>query len=188
MEIADSPPRGNVRRWLPWVGGASVGAVCYGIWLISSSHSGVGASLPEKKTAPIQSHQVADQTEVIGVVVNGRAKAYTLASLYHANRHVYNDLVGGTPVTVTFCTVTKCVRVYMSPGRESYLGMATDLNESIRRKRMSVSFDGKSYDQETGLSVEGGERRIPLDGLEHVRTTMSEWLKAHPDSEIYHSP
>src|SRR5215831_3567798 len=52
---------------------------------------------------------------VIGVEVGGRARAYRLAALEDHRRHLVNDLVGGVPVSVAYCNMSHCVRVYTDP-------------------------------------------------------------------------
>ena len=57
-----------------------------------------------------------EDAAVIGVVVDGKARAYALRSLRHLQQHVVNDLVGGVPITVAHCDVTGCTHVYASRG------------------------------------------------------------------------
>jgi hypothetical protein len=60
---------------------------------------------------------------VIGVALNGEAKAYPIQVIgYH---HQVRDTVGGLPVMVTYCTVCRTGRVF-SPvinGSRSYSGL-----------------------------------------------------------------
>src|SRR5262249_34018813 len=63
-----------------------------------------GVRLPPTRTP--EESGLADREEVFGVVAGGRARAYRLAALSLPSRHVVNDVVGGTPVTVAFCDRT----------------------------------------------------------------------------------
>src|SRR5438105_7303951 len=54
-------------------------------------------------------------TEVIGVVVGGKARAYVLAALRGPMHHVVNDVLGADPVTVTYSDRADCVRVFTGP-------------------------------------------------------------------------
>ena len=51
-----------------------------------------------------------DDELVIGLVVNGDARAYPLAILY--NREMVNDVVGGVPVLVTWCPLCYTAMVH----------------------------------------------------------------------------
>src|SRR5262245_51141347 len=67
-------------------------------------------SLPPTRDAA--SARLDDHAEVIGVSAGGRFRAYELASLAPADRHALNDVVGGVAVTVTYCNMSNCVRVF----------------------------------------------------------------------------
>src|SRR5262249_58636248 len=53
--------------------------------------------------------QLPDDAPVAGVVAGGQARAYLLTAMTGLTAHVVNDLVGGTPVTVTYCDRTDCL-------------------------------------------------------------------------------
>ncbi|MHB1556330.1 MAG: DUF3179 domain-containing (seleno)protein [Isosphaeraceae bacterium] len=50
---------------------------------------------------------------VVGVVVDGKARAYRLASLEGRTRHLVNDVIGGVPVSVAYCNWNGCARAYV---------------------------------------------------------------------------
>ncbi len=61
---------------------------------------------------PRRASKIADGDEVIGVVVNGKPRAYWMKALKYPPWHIVNDVVAEVPVTVTFCDRTNCLRVY----------------------------------------------------------------------------
>ena len=61
--------------------------------------------------------QVPDDTLVIGIESGGRSRAYMLSAFTRPDEHVCNDLIDGVPVTVTYCDLDDCVRLFTAPGR-----------------------------------------------------------------------
>lgn len=53
-----------------------------------------------------------DESSIIGIVVQGEARAYAVDAMSAVNAHVINDVIQQTPVTVTYCAGTKAVRVF----------------------------------------------------------------------------
>ncbi len=120
-----------------------------------------------------------DQDElVIGVVINGEAKAYPFGIL---NWHeIVNDTVGGNNVSVTYCPLCDTGIVF-DRGDTTY-GVSGKLYQSCL-----VMFDREDdtlYSQPWGLGIVGLEKNKSLDRLPGMKTTLGAWLKEHPDSEI----
>jgi hypothetical protein len=123
-----------------------------------------------------------DAEEVVGVVVNGAARAYRLGTLRDPRRHVVNDLVGGAPVSVAYCDRTGCIRTYTGPGAEPLrVGIA-----GLRDGGLVVKLDGVYYDQQSGRVVEGppGAAPLPLDRVPWTRTTWGRWRREHPATDV----
>ena len=56
---------------------------------------------------------VTDQP-VIGVTAGGRHRAYLVRALsLGAKSHIVNDVVGGVPVSVTYCDIYTCTRLFI---------------------------------------------------------------------------
>jgi hypothetical protein len=120
--------------------------------------------------------------EVIGVVVEGHARAYPTPMIgYH---HVVNDTIEGTPVLVTYCVLCSA-------------GAAFDpLRDGTRRLfGMEGSWRGTAtmYDRETesiwlqlsGTCVSGAEQGAQLEPLPGVlHTTWERWRTLHPDTTV----
>jgi Protein of unknown function (DUF3179) len=102
---------------------------------------------------PATASKIADDDEVIGVVVSGKPRAYWLKALKYPPWHIVNDVVAGVPVSVTHCDRTNCTRVYTSADSSTPL----DLNlGGLYGKEMVVEVGGALYLQETGEPFEAG--------------------------------
>src|SRR5206468_83632 len=63
-----------------------------------------------KNVVTVADNKVGLNKLVIGVTLNGEAKAYPIEIIgYH---HQVQDTIGGTPVIVTYCTVCRTGRVF----------------------------------------------------------------------------
>ena len=129
-----------------------------------------------------------DEMLVIGVVENGKAKAWSLESLLRPENHVYNDqLFGPNGLSITFCDIADCVKVFSrDDGKPTRLGQGGP--HSSRPGKMLVVADGKQYWQDTGEPLYNGAPPFPLKEVPHERTTWGEWKAKHPDSALYHEP
>jgi len=121
---------------------------------------------------------------VIGVVVDGKARAYALRSLRQLGQHVINDVVGRVPVTVAYCDVTDCTQVYASRERSEPLDVA---QAGFRDGEMILKIEGAFYQHSSGEQVEPGpgSRVLPYEGYPWIRTTWKEWKQQHPETDIY---
>ena len=137
------------------------------------------------RTPPVVAAEAAgldDAEEVVGVVVNGAARAYRLGALRDPRRHVVNDLVGGAPVSVAYCDRTDCIRTYTGPGAEPLrVGIA-----GLRDGGLVVKLDGVYYDHRSGRVVEGppGAAPLVLDRVPWTRTTWGRWRREHPATDV----
>ena len=123
-----------------------------------------------------------DAEEVVGVVVNGAARAYRLGALSDPRHHVVNDLVGGAPVSVAYCDQTDCIRTYTGPGAEPLRVRIAGMTDG----GLVVKLDGVYYDHRSGRVVEGppGAAPLPLDRVPWTRTTWGRWRREHPATDV----
>jgi hypothetical protein len=114
--------------------------------------------------------------EVIGISLEGIDRAYSVRAMsFVPDNHVVNDLIDGVPVTVTYCDLTQCVRVFSAAeprGRALDVGIA-----GLRRGKLVLRIEGREYIQD--------DRQIALKELSFKRTTWKEWKAAHPHSGVY---
>ena len=140
------------------------------------------------RTPPTLSADRADlkpEDEVIGVEVDGRARAYRLKAMLGRSDHVVNDVLGGKPVSVTYCDLSGCVRGFGGPGEAPL----TIDQAGIYKNKMTLKVDGVVYVQDDGEVVEHDEGRsvvpFPFDEVPLTRTTWGAWKAGHPGTDVY---
>ena len=126
---------------------------------------------------------LADDEPVIGVVSNGKPRAYRVAAFIGVTRHVVNDVVAGRPVTVTYCDKNDCARAFTGdkagePLEVALGGLAGDM--------LLRGPDGNFFWQPTGrlADPERGDVQA-FDLMPITRTTWQEWREAHPTTDVY---
>src|SRR5688500_4441346 len=111
------------RGWVSWVGYAAVAVSVVGVAWATSQLVGEGVD-PPRVESEVVTYTRREDAEVIGVSVNGRHRADILDAFRPVEQHVYNDLLDDTPVTVTYCDLAECIRVYTDPERKERLDVA----------------------------------------------------------------
>jgi hypothetical protein len=130
------------------------------------------------------SQELRDDAPIVGVTIAGRHRAYLLQALLPPDNHVYNDMLGDTPVTVTFCDIDNCVAVFTREGETKPLDIAVGGADPSRPKKMLLRVGSDRFWQDTGLPLDGNTA-MPYSRITCERTTWGEWRAAHLDSDIY---
>jgi hypothetical protein len=132
-----------------------------------------------------------DDADVIGVGSGGRHRAYVLEAFFAPERHVINDLLGGKPITVTYCNMTDCLAVFTDPNADGPLEIAAGgwqghfLHGRVLGS-MLLRVGSSWYRQDTGQPVASqGHDTFPYTKTEFVKTTWKEWCDEHPDTDVY---
>lgn len=151
---------------------------------------------------------LAPDEKVIGVVVGGKARAYRIKAMEGRSQHLVNDLIAGVPVSVAYCNLTECVRVYTGPAGSGPLDLAV---AGLLDNEMIMNVGGAPYFQGSGKLVgpdvlgssrnpvavsfarnakaaagsERGSREIPYATLTPVLTTWKSWVEQHPESDVF---
>lgn len=137
---------------------------------------------PGNKTfAETNSNTIKEDKLVIGVEINGEAKAYPIQLIgYH---HQVRDTIGNTPVMVTYCTVCRTGRVF-SP-------VVNGKNETFRLVGMdhfnAMFEDGTTkswWRQVSGEAVAGPLKGSALKEIPSNQSTLAVWLRQYPGSRI----
>jgi Protein of unknown function (DUF3179) len=138
-----------------------------------------GVSNPEFLSA--EECGLQDPARIIGVVINGSARAYPLIRLSAMVDHVVNDNVVDSegknlPFTVTYCDMSDCIRVLQSSSdtTANSLEVAT---LGLLDKGLALKWKGKDFKQ---MDEVDGLKDVPYE-----RTTWGEWKSKHPDSLVY---
>jgi len=130
-----------------------------------------GIQLPEFVNA--DAAELKAEEPVIGVVANGISRAYSIKAMSGMSSHVVNDVVGTTPVSITYCDRTACARAFTddTPGQPISLAVG-----GFSDDEMLVRFRKQMYKQSSP--------DIPLTEHECQITTWQEWLEQHPDTKV----
>lgn len=137
--------------------------------------------LDKKIFQPPSSSAVNGQNLVLGVNINGEAKAYPIQYIgYH---HRILDTVGGTPVWVTYCTVCRSGRAY-SP----YINGVYTKFRLVGMDHFNALFEDEGtkswWLQENGKAIAGKLKGASLDEIPSQQMTLSSWIQLHPNTTI----
>jgi hypothetical protein len=130
---------------------------------------------------PVGQNSVEPNRLVVGVEINGDARAYPLRFIgYH---HQVRDTIGGRPVMVSYCTVCRTGRVFSPvvdgrPEKFRLVGM-DHFNAMFEDNRT-----GSWWRQATGQAVAGRMKGKVLEEIPSQQVTLAEWLSLHPGSLI----
>jgi hypothetical protein len=130
---------------------------------------------------PAGENQVPLDGLVVGIEVNGEARAYPLRLIgYH---HQVRDTVGGTEVLVTYCTVCRAGRVFspMLDGKaERFRLVGMDRWNALLEDESTGSW----WRQATGAAVAGRRKGMKLAVIRSDQVALREWLAIHPASLV----
>ena len=120
--------------------------------------------------------------KVIGVVFQGRARAYPIKIL---NWHeVVDDSIAGTPLAVTFCPLVQGAAVYRreAAGKTVVLGVSGKLYQSNL-----VLYDAGTqslWSQLEGQALAGPMAGQKLAAIPNTVMTWEAWRKKHPTTDV----
>lgn len=128
-----------------------------------------------------------DDEPVIGVEVAGVPRAYVVGAMSSRTTHVVNDLIANVPVTVAYCDLTRCTRVYTDPGGSRPLDFRVGGLYSMEGTEMVLNLRGDYYFHRSGRSVRAGAGPgdIPYSRIEPLMTTWGEWVRRHPTTDVF---
>ncbi len=131
--------------------------------------------------APSASNLVQADRLVVGIEINGDARAYPLQFIgYH---HQVRDTVGGQPILVSYCTVCRTGRVFrpMVNGRaETFRLVGMDHFNAMFEDRTTGSW----WRQANGEAITGPLKGTSLTELPSRQVTLRQWLALYPASLI----
>lgn len=125
---------------------------------------------------------VADSDTVIGLEINGQARAYPLSILvWH---EIVNDEVGGTPVAVTYCPLCYTMQVFerVIDGQTVEFGTTGKLYNSnlLMYDRLTDSY----WSQAIGTAVVGQLSGHVLDTVSFDIISWGDWKGLYPDTMV----
>ena len=137
--------------------------------------------LKEKKFVPAVLTTTNAYQPVMGIVVNGQAKAYPVELVaYH---HQIRDTVAGQPVLVTFCTMCRQGCVFSPFAEGKYLTFK--LKGMYHNNAMFEDTETKSWwMQATGKAIAGPLEGTLLPAMPYEQMPMRNWVLLHPNTLV----
>ena len=118
---------------------------------------------------------------VIGVVINGEAKAYPIQLIgYH---HQVTDTIGNIPVMITYCTVCRTGRAFspiVNGKLSSFRLIGMDHFNAVFEDELTKSW----WRQATGVAITGPLKGNKLKEFPSAQLTLDSWLRQYPSSLI----
>ena len=125
-------------------------------------------------TVPADAARLRADEEIIGIVVDGKARAYRLKALLDPKQHIINDLIDDLPLTVAHCDVSDCTRVYAGRRGEQPLDVA---QAGLWNSDMIVKIHGVYYQHRTGEPSDSdtGSPPLPCRAYPFLRMSWKQW-------------
>ena len=152
-------------------------------WLFNKFWIGKYKFLPitQKTFVSASDNQVPTDLPIIGVEMNGEAKAYPANLLFY--HHQLSDEVGGHPIVATYCGMCRSGRVYdanWAEGTPEFALVGAVSFNAILRDNITNSW----WRQETGEAVKGAKKGQQLEDIYCEQMSLSNWIEKHPDTQI----
>jgi Protein of unknown function (DUF3179) len=168
------------RKWVPAIPLLLLAAVIY----MANFKMAADAMFKQPKQlllATADKNKVDSNRLVIGVSINGEAKAYPIQFLgYH---HHVQDTVGGKSIMVTYCTVCRTGRVFepiVNGKKETFRLVGMDHFNAMLEDATTKSW----WRQATGEAISGKLKGQQLPEVFSTQTTLAKWLLLNPGSKI----
>jgi len=118
---------------------------------------------------------------VIGVVINGEAKAYPIQLIgYH---HQVIDTVGNEPVIITYCTVCRTGRVY-----SSRVNGQNEVFRLVGMDHFNAVFEDQTtktwWQQASGIAIAGPLKGKMLKEIPSYQSSIESWIHRYPNSMV----
>ncbi len=172
----DNPSTGNQGRSIEWSIPASE------VFDGGVGQDGIPSINQPNFSSVGQINFLSDDDLVVGVIINGVAKAYPHEILdWH---EIVNDEIGGMSVAITYCPLT---------------GTAVGWDRTVNGQNVSFGVSGKlfntnlipfdrttnSYWSQLGLNCVNGEWiNTEINFVPMIETSWATWKSAYPDSEV----
>ena len=135
---------------------------------------------PERLT-PAQADFMTDDELVLGFVIGGEAGAYPVRFL--ARHELANDVVGGVPVALGYCTL--CLTALMFDRRLPNGDVLTFQTSGMLMDSNKIMIDNETeslWNHLSGTAFAGPLAGTKLEQFPVATTRWSDWLADHPDT------
>ena len=130
---------------------------------------------------PASRNAVARERLVVGIEVNGQARAYPLQYIgYH---HQVRDTIAGEQVLVSYCTVCRTGRVFrptVNGKLETFRLVGMDHFNAM----FEDATTGSWWRQANGEAVIGPLKGTAMPELPSVQVSLAQWLTLHPETLV----
>jgi hypothetical protein len=130
---------------------------------------------------PATSNKVALDRLVVGIAMDGHAKAYPLQFIgYH---HQVRDTLAGHPILVSYCTVCRTGRVFtptVNGSLETFRLVGMDHFNAMFEDQTTHSW----WRQANGEAIIGPLKGTAMPELPSVQVSLRQWLKLHPETLV----
>ncbi|MEO6315824.1 MAG: DUF3179 domain-containing (seleno)protein [Chitinophagaceae bacterium] len=136
---------------------------------------------PKHKNFAAGNQAGADTILVIGVAINGEAKAFPIQIIgYH---HQVRDTIGNTPAIITYCTVCRTGRVFspeVNGKPETFRLVGMDHFNAMFEDATTKSW----WQQATGIAVAGPLKGHILTEIASQQMSLAAWLRLYPNATV----
>jgi hypothetical protein len=141
---------------------------------------------PEYVAGAAARRQMDGDEPVIGVVVDGKARAYSTWQLdFH---EIVNDEVGGVPLAVTWCPLCHTGLVFDRRVEDRTLTLLVSGKLWRNSLVMQDEPTGTLWSHVSGEALDGPLKGAELRKLPAVQTTWREWSAEHPETLVLRKP
>jgi hypothetical protein len=121
---------------------------------------------------------------VLGVFVNGEARAYPLNIITRPPREIINDTLGGTLIAVTWCSRCHHGVVFARSIKDRTLTFGIEGSLWLNNMVMYDLETGSQWVQFTGEGKSGPFQGLELRRIPSVITDWQSWKELHPTSTV----
>lgn len=135
----------------------------------------------QKQMATVPGNSIDGRKLVVGVQINGEAKAYPIVLIgYH---HQVKDTIGGHQVMITYCTVCRTGRVFSPFIKGQYQQFRL-----VGMDHFNAMFEDENtkswWRQATGEAIAGPQKGKVLNELPSEQMELQAWIRKYPDTKI----
>ena len=135
----------------------------------------------QKIFAPISENKVSAKKIIIGVAINGQAKAFPIEVIgYH---HQVRDTIGGEPLIITYCTVCRTGRVFspiVNNKLENFRLVGMDHYNAMFEDETTKSW----WRQVNGEAIAGPLLGTTLTEVPSEQMSLQAWMDRYPNTLV----
>jgi hypothetical protein len=139
---------------------------------------------PQFESASKADKVIASDERVIGLIINGDARAYPITIL--SSHEIVNDIVGGEPVSITWCPLCYSALVFSRQIDSSQEPLSFGVSGKLLHNTI-VMYDRQTdslWSQLYGAAVVGPLAGTTLSFYPSTHTEWKAWLAQYPDSIV----